>query len=259
MVKRDDLIKFIYSYFTEEEIEKARKIDTHGANGLQLKGSENITGIALGVTADLEFFQKAVKGNCNFLIVHHGLRLTEVNFSINEILKNRLKYLFDNSLTLMGFHYLLDSHPKIGNNAVVLKKLNATIEKPFFDTWGWSGKFTKPINIDNVINQLSKIYQCQEKSFSYGKKEIITIAVCSGGGFLAPYDHNTEEVFRGIDLYVTGVATDLTQAICKEGNINYLAFGHYNTEVIGIKALGEVIKKEFPKITVKFIDIPNSL
>lgn len=61
MVKRDDLVKYIYSYFSQEEIEKAQKFDTHGANGLQVKGGENITGIALGVTADLEFFKRQNK------------------------------------------------------------------------------------------------------------------------------------------------------------------------------------------------------
>lgn len=259
MIKRDDLVKYIYNYFTEEEIQKAQKIDTHGANGLQVKGSENITGIALGVTADLEFFQKAKKENCNFLIVHHGLRLTEVNFSINEILKNRLKFLFDNDTTLMGFHYLLDSHPKVGNNAVVLNKLGAKITKPFYDDWGWVGELKEEETRDEIIKRCIKIYNCKPTSFLFGKEKIKKIAIVSGFGSVYPYSEVSSQIMEDIDLYVTGVATDLTQAICKEGNINYLAFGHYNTETIGIKALGEVLKKQFPNLPIKFIDIPNSL
>ena len=259
MIKRDDLIKFIYSYFTEEEIQKAQKFDTHGANGLQVKGSQNITGIALGVTADLEFFQKAKKENCNFLIVHHGLRLNEVSFSINEILKKRLKYLLENDLTLMGFHYLLDSHQKVGNNVVVLNKLGAKLVKPFFEDWGWVGKLSIPLDIKKLTNELSKIYNCKPISFLNGKKEIEILAVVSGGGVIYPYSEITESLLEGIDLYVTGEAREGTRAICKEGNINYLAYGHYNTEVIGIQALGEIIKKEFPKLSVKFIDVPNPL
>lgn len=259
MEKRDDLIKFILDFFGKEEIQKARKFDTYGANGLQIKGSENITGIALGVTADLEFFKKSVKEKLNFLIVHHGLRLTEVNFSINEILKNRLKYLFDNALTLMGFHYLLDSHPEVGNNAIVLNRLGAKIIRPFFDDWGWIGKLPKSKSIDQVMEQLTRIYQCKPMTFLHGKKAVKTIAVVSGGGTIYPYSEITESLVEGINLYVTGKAREGTQAICKEGNINYLSFGHYNTEVIGVQALGEVIQKEFSKLPVKFIDIPNPL
>lgn len=259
MVKRDDLIKFIKNYFGEEEIQKAQKYDTHGANGLQIKGSENITGIALGVTADLEFFKRAVAEKLNFIIVHHGLRLTDVNFSINEILKNRLKYLFDNNPTLMGFHYLLDSHPKVGNNAVVLNKLGAKLVKPFFEDWGWIGELKQAKSRLEIVNECIKIYNCQPISFLSGKEKIKKIAVVSGAGFVHPYSEISSQIMEGIDLYITGVATDLTQETCKEGKINYLAFGHYNSEVIGVKALGEVIRKEFPKLPVKFIDVPNSL
>jgi dinuclear metal center YbgI/SA1388 family protein len=259
MTKRNDLIKFIMDFFGAEEIQKAQKLDTHGANGLQIKGNSNVTGIALGVSADLEFFQKAVREDLNFLIVHHGLRLTDVNFAINEILKSRLKFLFDNNLTLTGFHYILDSHRKIGHNAVVLNQLGAKIVKPFYEDWGWIGELKHEMIRSDIIERCTKIYACTPISFLYGKKEIKTIAVVSGAGFIHPYTDISTQIMEGIDLYITGVPTDTTEETCREGKINYLAYGHYNTEVIGIKALGEIIKKAFPGLPIKFIEIPNKL
>ena len=32
---------------------------------------------------------------------------------------------------------------------------------------------------------------------------------------------------------------------------------HYNTEKFGVQALGKFIKKKFPDLEIKFIDIPN--
>jgi len=137
VIKRDDLVKFINAYFTEEEIEKAQKYDTFGANGLQIKGDLIVTGVALGVSLNLELLEKAKKENCNFLITHHGLRLPPNPFYFNSLFTNQMKYLFSNNFTLMGFHFLLDSHPEIGNNTVVLKKLGAKLVKRFDEDWGW--------------------------------------------------------------------------------------------------------------------------
>lgn len=259
MVKRDEIVNFIYSYFGQEEIDKAQKKDLYGANGLQIKGNLDITGIALGVSANLELFKKAVGQNCNFILVHHGLRLTEVTFTMNQILKNRLNYLFENDLSLMGFHYLLDSHRQVGNNAVVLQKLGAKLKTRFDEDWGWVGELPKEKSITQIVEQLSRIYKSKPEAFLEGKKVIKTIAIVSGGGVIYPNSDITERLTSEIDLYVTGEAKEGTQAISREGNINYVSFGHYNTEVIGIQALGEIIKKQFPDLPVKFIDIPNKL
>jgi len=40
--------------------------------------------------------------------------------------------------------------------------------------------------------------------------------------------------------------------------LNILACGHYNTEKVGIKALGKLVAKEF-NVAEEFIDIPNPI
>ena len=56
MVYRDTLMVFLNKFF-EPYQEKAQN-DPWGANGLQLAGKDEIKKIALGVSANLEFFQK---------------------------------------------------------------------------------------------------------------------------------------------------------------------------------------------------------
>lgn len=258
-MKAKDLVEFIYNYFGQEEIKKAQAKDTYGANGLQVLGAEEVSGVALGVSASGDFFQQAVQNNLNFLIVHHGLGINDLGFRINEILKQRLKFLFDHNLTLMGFHYLLDSHRELGNNAQILTKLGAKIVRPFDDDWGWVGELEAGVGLPEVVKRCHSIFNSEPVSFLQGKETIKNIAVVSGGGKLHPYTELTTEIMEGIDLYITGEAGEQTQALCREGKINYLAYGHYNTEVFGVKALGEVVRQNFPGLEVKFIEISNSL
>ena len=45
-----------------------------------------------------------------------------------------------------------------------------------------------------------------------------------------------------------------------ENGISYFVCGHYATEVFGVKALAEDLKKEFSdKLEVKFIDVKNPI
>ena len=48
-------------------------------------------------------------------------------------------------------------------------------------------------------------------------------------------------------------------AFAKEIGLCIAAFGHYNTETIGVKNIGEVIKKQYNSLPVEFIDVPNEL
>jgi putative NIF3 family GTP cyclohydrolase 1 type 2 len=96
------------------------------------------------------------------------------------------------------------------------------------------------------------------KSYLYGKKYILKIADVIGGA--VPDSHKIVEFLDNeIDLYVTGECKENTSALMKESSINYLAFGHYNTEKLGVLALGEIIKTHFKNLQIKFIDIPNLL
>jgi putative NIF3 family GTP cyclohydrolase 1 type 2 len=44
--------------------------------------------------------------------------------------------------------------------------------------------------------------------------------------------------------------------VAREAGIHYLAAGHYATEILGIRALGEHVAERFG-IAVEFVDVPN--
>jgi len=43
-----------------------------------------------------------------------------------------------------------------------------------------------------------------------------------------------------------------------EGGVSFIAGGHYNTERLGVLALGDVIREQFD-VKLEFVDLPNEV
>lgn len=261
MVKRDELIKFLNQYF--EPYQKLAEEKEMLVNGVQVHGADEVTGVGLGVSTSLEFMQKAKAAGCNFLIVHHGLRFggVEKNNQLPTHLEERLRFLFQNKISYAGYHFLLDHHPEIGNNAWIVRKLGGEVVGNIYDQWGWFGRFPSPKNFEDIISDCEKIYNHPSHVVGAKKDWIETFAVVSGSGAVDYHDPKNIQEFidKGIELEIVGDMRESHPAFAKEVGLAIAAFGHYNTETIGIKNLGEVIKKQFPNLKVEFVDVPNSL
>jgi dinuclear metal center YbgI/SA1388 family protein len=257
MVKRDELIHFIDSFFGHEFIATAKRTDDY-VNGVQIKGASNVRNVALGVSVSLDFLKRCRDAGANFVIVHHGIGLNRLDHYLNNVLKERLRIIIDSEITLLGYHYMLDAHPEIGNNAQILSKLGADIVSPFHDGWGFVGELRKATPLDTVIRKLSLMMDSKPIVYRNGIKRVKRIAVVSGGA--APrMSQMGEYEEKAVDLYVTGETKEGVPDLVKEAKINYAAFGHYNSEKYGVCALGNLIQKKFPTLDVKFIDIPCNL
>ncbi len=254
MVKRDKLIAFINKTLNYEKGK-----DPYGPNSLHVLGKEEIKKVALGVSANLDLFKKASQWQADMLVVHHGLFWDHDERVIKKVMKARLKILFDNDMTLLGFHYFLDSHPTLGNNAQIIKLLGAKKGKEFGEAkkinWGFEAEFKPEISLDQLKNRIEEKLGVKSKVFSYGPKKIGRLAVVSGGAsYLVK-----EAIDKNLDAYITGDSDEKIEALVKEAGIHFIYLGHYNSEKFGVKALGEVLKKKFPKLEIKFFDVPNSL
>jgi len=260
MIKRKQLTDFLNNYFGEDLIEKARKKDEHMANGLQWQGKKEIKKIILGVSTDVNFFEEAVKSQGDALVVHHGLP-SDIPYNLYSIsLQKRLKILSDNNLSLYGYHYILDYHPKIGNNAQIIKKLGAKKTKvDLFDEWGWVAEFEKPKSIEKLAKKCAKIFSHDVFMVKAKKDQVKRIGVVSGRG--VPFAQKKLEIVeKGVELYLTGEISEWNPAEFREMGVTLFGCGHYATEVFGVQKLGKVIKKEFKdKVAVEFIEIPNPI
>jgi dinuclear metal center YbgI/SA1388 family protein len=258
MVKRNELIEFVHQIIGEELIAKAVLKDDV-ANGVQWLGSEEVKKVALGVSANEEFLLAAVKAGAQFCIFHHGLdtRIWKSRYPL--FAQKRLKVIVENKLTVMGWHYALDSHPEIGNNAMIIKLLGAKIKEPLFEEWGYTAEFQTPQNINQLLIKCEKLFNHKIFTVLSGPKMIKTIGVVSGRGtpdmaVLAELEN------KGVQLFISGETSEWLVHQMKEAEINYFCGGHYATEVFGIKALGDKIKQHFKnQLEVEFINIPNEI
>jgi dinuclear metal center YbgI/SA1388 family protein len=256
MIKRDELITFINKTIGQDLLEKAIVKDEM-ANGVQFLGSASVEKVALGVSLNEEFLQQAVEWGADVCIFHHGfdVRTYKSRFPLSS--QKRLQLIFKNGITVMGFHYALDAHPTLGNNAVIIKSLGAKIKETLFEEWGYTAVFDKPQDLSKLASNCEKLFNHEVFITAGGPEKVKTIGVVSGAG--KPYaEHIAEMEAKGVELFITGETSESVPHKMQESGINYFACGHYATEVFGVKALGERIESKFgTRLKVEFINVPN--
>ncbi len=246
------VVGFLDTYLKIDEIEDS------SWNGLQFEGDSQVEKIAFAVDASAESFEKAAGENADMLIVHHGQFWSSHNPSIIGWSKERIDLLYKNNLSLYACHLPLDRHQEVGNNAELLKLLGAKIKKEFLfhkgKNIGWLGERKKALSLKDIERKLVDSLNTECIILPFGKENIKSVAVCSGGG---SYGGFYEALELNADLYITGDTAEIYYT-AKDSGMNVIFAGHYATETVGLKALSKVLEKRL-KVDVLFIDLPTGL
>ena len=227
-------------------------------NGLQVEGAEEVTKVAFAVDASLETFQKTLDSGAQLLVVHHGLFWGDRQHPITALMKKRLQFLLTHDLSLYAVHHPLDQHMQYGNNANLFQWLGLKEPKPFGFNAGFAvgvmGNFEQPLSFSAFVELVSKKIAVPLQAWQFGKKEISSVAICSGSGgvFL------DEAILRNVDVFLTGEVHHQHKVLAQEGNISVVAAGHYATEVGGVKSLQSLLEEKY-KLSSIFIDAPTEL
>lgn len=260
MISRDLVTKALYEIIGDDLLNKAAVKDVL-PNSVQITGKPAVKTIALGVSCSPEFIAKAIEKEADYLIVHHGLHIAgDVVRGRFDAIEHRLKAIIKNELTLAGFHYSLDAHPEIGNNAMLIKKLGANrLEEAYFDGWGYVAEFSEPLLVDELIAKCEKVCDHPVYSVTSGPKKIRRIGLCSGGA--KPHGETFLEIIdKNLDAIITGEISESGPSTATEGGYHYLACGHYATETFGVEALGQKLRERFGiDVQIEFIDVPSPL
>ncbi len=247
-----NITEFLDEYLNIDDIE-----DTCW-NGLQFQAKSEITKIAFAVDAGVDTFTRAAEVNAELVVVHHGHFWKSQNPSLSGWNKDRINILYEKDISLYACHLPLDRHPEVGHNAEIVKLLGARIVDEFLHhkgkNIGWIAKRKQAARLPEIENILTTELGAECTVLPFGKPEIKTIAVCSGGG---GYGGFSEALLAGVDLYLTGDAVEIYYT-AKDAGINVIFAGHHATEILGLKALAEVLSKKFQVETV-FIDLPTGL
>lgn len=242
--------------FLNNELKLSEFPKDESANGLQVEGSAAVIRIGLAVDACDFVFRAAAEKKIDFLIVHHGLIWGGIR-CINGVMKQRVRALLEADISLYACHLPLDWHTKYGNNAQLLKALAIKRMGEFGEYHGkrigYWGSLTKELPLRDFIGRVDKTLNTKSTALSFGKK-VNKIGVVSGGGWSAIYDAEK----TGIDTLLVGEPSHSAYTLAEEMKLNVVFAGHYATETLGVKAVGDMIKKRFG-LKTEFIDHPTGL
>ena len=245
MASRDEILAFAAEYLELDAY------PDYGPMGLQVLGAEDVTKIACGVSASRDLFVAAGEVGAQFVLAHHGLFWDKESRVVDQVLRGRLKALFDYDLTLAGYHLALDAHPEIGNNALLAAALGVRTDRRF-TLWGYGGKLAAPMAMSDFSSVVQETLDRMPLVFSYGPEEIERVAVLTGGAARFVEQAAAE----GYHCFVTGEADEPTKHAAKEAGIHFVAGGHYATETLGVRALAAKLADEFG-LEWEFVDLPN--
>jgi len=249
-MQRDQIVRFL------DDLLDVQSIPDYGPQGLQVEGRPEVRKVAVGVSASAELFRRAVAAQADLIICHHGMIWDKDPRVVKGKLKQRLKLLLDQDITLLAYHLALDAHEEHGNNALIARALGLRDVEPFAEYRGTRigrrGKFTSPMSQAAFIDLVKRTFGGEPLVFPFGPDPITTLGVVSGGA----QGEIEQGIAEGLDAYLTGEASEFVQETAREGSITFVAAGHYRTETFGVRSLGERLSREFGVESV-FLDVPN--
>jgi dinuclear metal center YbgI/SA1388 family protein len=250
-VLRDDIVSYLNTYLNVDAFKD------YCPNGMQVIGRLEVKRVALGVSANLECFRLAVSGEADMLLVHHGLFWENMSRTIGTMMKARLQALFERNITLLGYHLPLDAHMEVGNNVLWLKHLGFSVEGITLGRGkaiGAIGFSPGRQTLHNLLDHITTSNGARPLSYAYGPQTVRRLGVVTGGGD----GYFLDAIAQGCDTFLTGEVGEPTEAIAREEGVNFIAMGHYNSEKIGVQALGDLLREQFG-IETFFCDVPNAI
>jgi dinuclear metal center YbgI/SA1388 family protein len=248
---RDEIIAFC------DQLLDAQAFADYCPNGLQVPGGTDVEKVVTGVSAHLELLERARDAGAQMVLAHHGLFWDSHPRALSEPMAARLRVALEAELSIAGYHLPLDAHPEIGNNALLCAGLGfEAAGEPFAETRGRAigviGRRAKPLAAAELFAAVADLVGREPLVFDAGPELVRSLGVVSGGG--AGYVH--EAIARDLDALLTGEPAEYAMADAREGGLHFIAAGHYATETLGIRRLGDLIAERFG-VAHEFIEIPN--
>ena len=249
MAARDEILSYLNEYL------RVPQFRDYGPQGLQVEGKPEVRKVVSGVSGSVALFEAAAEAGADLVLVHHGIFWDKDPRVVKGGLKRRLEVLLEHGITLAGYHLCLDAHPEVGNNALAARGLGLEDLQPWCEYNGqaigfrgrWAGKPAA-----EAVAAVNAFYGSRSVEFLYGPELIRTVGIVSGGA----QGELRNAIETGLDLFITGEASEFVMHMAREGGIHFLGAGHYNTETLGIRALGEHLAARFG-VEHRFIDLPN--
>ena len=239
-----------------DELLEVHAFDDYGPNGLQVPGAAEVGLVATGVSAHRELFDRAAGAGAQLILCHHGILWNAQPRRVTPVLKSRLEALFRGDMSLAAYHLPLDAHPEVGNNALLCRALGLERAEPFGHhrgrAIGWVGTYREALPFAELRQRCAQVLGREPFAWECGPETVRSVGVVSGGGASSLAD----AIELGLDAFLTGEPAEYAMADAREAGIHFLAGGHYATETLGVRRLGELLSERFG-VEQRFIDLPN--
>jgi dinuclear metal center YbgI/SA1388 family protein len=250
---RDEIIGFC------DELLDVAAFEDYGPNGLQVPGEPEVSKVVTGVTANLELLTRARDSGAELAIVHHGLFFGNGPGALSEQLAARLRVALCAGLSFAGYHLPLDAHREVGNNALLCRGLGLELDpRPFAEFKGNSigviGHIPDGLAPTDLVARVTDLVGREPLVFDVGPDLITTVGIVTGGGSRAI----AEAAALGLDAFLTGEPAEHVMGDAREAAVHFIAAGHYATETLGVRRLGDLVAERFA-VEHQFIDVPNPI
>jgi dinuclear metal center YbgI/SA1388 family protein len=230
-------------------------------NGVQVENRDPVHRVAVAVDASLQTIQGTIDAGANLLIVHHGLFWAGAQ-PLRGRVYDRFRRLITNDVAVYSSHLPLDLHPTLGNNARLAQALGLDPTEGF-------ARF-QSISVGVMGNADIETATLVERAGAIARAEGGTLvavgvapgrrtrrwAICSGAG--ASSDTLREAAAAGVDTLIVGEGAHHTGVEAPELGIAVLYAGHYATETLGVRALGDELQRRFD-LPWTFLSAPTGL
>ena len=233
----------------------AARIADYCPNGLQVEGRPQVRRIVSGVTASQALLEAAVEAEADVVLVHHGYFWKGEDARVTGMKRRRLQTLLGHDISLLAYHLPLDLHPEVGNNVQLARQLEITVEGPLDPdnpkVVGLLGSLAEPMTARDFARRVQEVLG-REPLLVEGTGMVRRIGWCTGGG----QGYIDDAIAAGVDLFLTGEASEQTFHSARENGVSFIAAGHHATERYGVQALGDYLARRFA-IEHLFIDCLN--
>jgi dinuclear metal center YbgI/SA1388 family protein len=251
-MKRTELTTYLDTYLN------IASIQDYGPQGLQVEADKDeIRRVALAVDVAPPVIEAAAAWDADMLLVHHGI-LWRAVLPLAGPLGRRVRLLLQHQINLYAAHLPLDAHPEVGNNAVLARLLQVSVDRwwcsPLGTPIGVLGTAAARPTLAQFTGAIDRELNTRSRALPYGPAVVNRVAIVSGFGA----DKINEAWELGADTFVTGETSHANYWSAEDYGLNVIYAGHYATETVGVNALGQHLADHFD-LEVKFFDFPTAM
>lgn len=202
--------------------------------------NQTVTKVMVALDCTMPVIKEAVKNGCELIVTHHPVIFS----GLKSVLSDTLVYeIIKNGLTVISMHTNLDQGDGGVNDTlcdVIGLKNVETVETP--DKFLIKKGEISPLSADDFAKRLKEVLNYPVKYV--GENRIKNVLVCSGSGA----QYHTLLQTHGCDALVTADVKHNNFLDAAQNGFALYDCGHFNTEVVVIKPLCELLSKEFNNI-----------